>query len=33
MKRYSKNHLSQLAKLDIPMVSKTAKELLWILKN
>ena len=28
MKRYSKNHLSQLAKLDIPMVSKTAKELL-----
>ena len=28
MKRYSKDHLSQLAKLDIPMVSKTAKELL-----
>ena len=28
MKRYSKDHLNQLAKLDIPMVSKTAKELL-----
>ena len=28
MKRYSKDHLSQLAKLDISMVSKTAKELL-----
>ena len=28
MKRYSKDHLSQLAKLDIPMVSKVAKELL-----
>ena len=27
-KRYSKDNLSQLAKLDIPMVSKTAKELL-----
>jgi len=27
MKRYSKDHLNQLAKLDIPMVSKVAKEL------
>ena len=27
MGKYSKDHLSQLAKLDIPMVSKTAKEL------
>ena len=28
MKTYSKDHLDQLAKLDIPMVSKMAKELL-----
>jgi len=28
MKRYSKDHLNQLAKLDIPMVSKVAKELM-----
>jgi len=28
MKRYPKDHLNQLAKLDIPMVSKVAKELL-----
>jgi len=27
MKRYSKDHLSQLAKQDIPMVSDVAKEL------
>jgi hypothetical protein len=28
MKTYSKDHLDQLAALDIPMVSKVAKELL-----
>ena len=28
MGKYSKDHLSQLADLDIPMVSKVAKELL-----
>jgi hypothetical protein len=34
MKTYSKDHLDQLAALDIPMVSKVAKELLkWNLAN
>ena len=28
MSKYSKSHLSQLADMDIPMVSKVAKELM-----